>query len=771
MARGMVCSGLVWRGARDIIRSMDASLDLLIQQWSGQPRLRALIQTWIDVYKEQIEAAQMELERQRNIEFAAGFWLDSIGNRLGLVRPSVDSTDIQLPFGFAAADGSDASGVGWDQAPFGQAVVGLKNREPLGDAAFRRMLKARGWYLRSLGTLDVFIRAVREIDRMAEITDNRDLTVTIATVNGDLMRLALNFNCLPKSAAVRVSIDDGTTYDVAAGVLFSQDAISLFETRVGSYRLRLASPPAFGETVTVTVSSEDAGKVSVSGGPFLFTRRTWSSFQGPVTVTAEADTDADNEMVNLRHVFTSANSGSNRYGAVDPALLPVTVKDIAVVATDPILTVGAFLGTTGLREGDSARVDISADIGFTGDRVIWFLVAQTGSYVAADNLGYQSVTMPEGMQSARLKIPTVDDNTPEEEGTLTATLSATDTVIFRPGAANRDAWDDVEAGDVLTVTDGTDTINPVVLSISRTDNDFTALLSPADWSDLSGGVTITDQDSTVLGSNWQAAATLANRRYQVSKATQGYGFDPDLAAVTFAIVDNDTAVTPEISVSRVSAATVSEGTNLVFRFAASPTPNLNVTVNYTVAQMGAVIAADELGAKTLLIPAGIASNDITIPTVDDDNFEPDGVVTVTVNTGTGYTVSSSVGSASGTVESEDVASLPGLPRNLVSLPGTGIRLTLGYYGVFGWLAPADDGGTPIVNYQYQLGIINSNDEVVAVESSLRPGTGTTHTTTSRQLADAWNTGRTYTGELYVRVRARTANGAGPWTEWTRMFVR
>ena len=69
-----------------------ATLALLIDQWSDKPKLKSVIQIWLDIHKNQITDAMEDLQNMAKVDTAAGVWLDYIGVRLGINRPSVDST-------------------------------------------------------------------------------------------------------------------------------------------------------------------------------------------------------------------------------------------------------------------------------------------------------------------------------------------------------------------------------------------------------------------------------------------------------------------------------------------------------------------------------------------------------------------------------------------------------------------------------------------------------------------------------------------------------
>ena len=119
---------------------------------------------------------------------------------------------------------------------------------------------------------------------------------------------------------------------------------------------------------------------------------------------------------------------------------------------------------------------------------------------------------------------------------------------------------------------------------------------------------------------------------------------------SFAITDGTGA--PEIRVT-AGAATV-EGMAAKFTVRSSATSTRSLRVNLSAAQSGSFVASAELGAgKSVVIPAGETSAMYSVPTLADGVDEANGAVTLTVASGTGYSVSSTAGSASVTVTDDD----------------------------------------------------------------------------------------------------------------------
>ena len=121
--------------------------------------------------------------------------------------------------------------------------------------------------------------------------------------------------------------------------------------------------------------------------------------------------------------------------------------------------------------------------------------------------------------------------------------------------------------------------------------------------------------------------------------------------------------TPEISIA--SDGDVTEGTAASFTISANPTPAADLSVNVSVSQSGDYGVTT--GAQTITIPT-TGSYTLTVATSDDSTDEADGSITATVNTGTGYTVSTSASAATAAVfDDDDTPSICNLPADAITV--------------------------------------------------------------------------------------------------------
>ncbi len=108
---------------------------------------------------------------------------------------------------------------------------------------------------------------------------------------------------------------------------------------------------------------------------------------------------------------------------------------------------------------------------------------------------------------------------------------------------------------------------------------------------------------------------------------------------------------PELSLSPGSA--VDEGASASFTIHANPAPASDVTVSVTVSQSGDYLDSPGAGARTVTLAASSATSSLAVATVNDGADESDGSVSVSIDSGAGYTVASSNHTASVTVRDDD----------------------------------------------------------------------------------------------------------------------
>ena len=126
-----------------------------------------------------------------------------------------------------------------------------------------------------------------------------------------------------------------------------------------------------------------------------------------------------------------------------------------------------------------------------------------------------------------------------------------------------------------------------------------------------------------------------------------------LSSETVTVTDNDEPrqplLLPDPEVSITAGRRITEGGTATFTITANPAPSSPITVNVGVSENGDFGAS---GAATVTVSG--ASTTYTVTTINDNADEADGSVTATLQTGSGYTVSSSQGAATVAVSDDDV---------------------------------------------------------------------------------------------------------------------
>ena len=135
-----------------------------------------------------------------------------------------------------------------------------------------------------------------------------------------------------------------------------------------------------------------------------------------------------------------------------------------------------------------------------------------------------------------------------------------------------------------------------------------------------------------------------------------FDFTPSVFPTTVLIesygtISDGTRPAPEISIS-ADTSPVTEGTDASFTVTATPAPR-SQSVNLTVTQSGSFVASGDLGSSKTVTIGTSGEATYTVPTQNDSTDEPNGSVTVTVNSGTGYTVASAPNNAATVVVEDD----------------------------------------------------------------------------------------------------------------------
>ena len=410
--------------------------------------------------------------------------------------------------------------------------------------------------------------------------------------------------------------------------------------------------------ITVTVSAD-------TGDPAAYTVATASS----ATVEVEDDDEAGNAVnLSVGSGGAIAEGGSAltitatlaRANATGGALsIPVEVRATGTTAQPGDYTLG---GAISIADGATTGTTSFAVTEDADDEPVETAVVELGS------------SLPDGVTKGSTDhvTVTISDNDP-----TTVTLSAARPAITESGSGNRTdvtvaLGRELVAGESVTVpltVTGAAVATHYTLGLKSgaTLNTGVSLLtvSPHSQQDpavvLAGAGARTATLELVAADNNDMTARTVSLAWGVdarapapSQGSTGLGGGIELAGspATVAIADDDSG-DPEVSIARKSAAVLAEGETVTFTVSLGHVRATALDVTVSVTQDGDFAASGQAVQRSVTVPAGALSAELTVATQNDMVDEADGSITATVEAGTGYTVSSSAGSATAKVNDND----------------------------------------------------------------------------------------------------------------------
>ncbi len=395
-----------------------------------------------------------------------------------------------------------------------------------------------------------------------------------------------------------------------------------------------ASPvPTAALIVNLTVSQ--SGSFGATTGADTVTIPTTGSATFTVSTTNDSTDEPDGSVT----AILSTGTGYTVSGTSNAATISVSDDDDAPPAT-PVISIVAGNGVT---EGSDATFTVTASPAPTTALTISVSISQSGGYVTS---GSRTVTIPTS-GTKTFAVTTTDDSDDEPDGSVTATISSGTgyTVLSSASTATVAVSDNDDAQLALQATIDSCVSNSLLATVRR-DYDANKDRAPSygrNWKRVL--ITFRDvQDSQLTP--FTAAEALAGEQVW-------FGWKPvreALECIEAAIAPPPPPPPsdPEISIS--AGTTVTEGSDTTFTVTASPAPTSPLTVSLTVSQSGNFAATT--GTDTVTIPT-TGSATYTVSTTNDSIDEPDGSVTATLSTGTGYTVSGSNNAATVAVSDDD----------------------------------------------------------------------------------------------------------------------
>ena len=422
-----------------------------------------------------------------------------------------------------------------------------------------------------------------------------------------------------------------------------------------------------GTTAVLTVDrvgATNAYDVTASGGNL-------ANLDDTVTLSFASGQDIEDTSGNRLSVTTPTAANDNNF----------VVSNTSPPPQLPAVSVSAV--TSPVTEGTAASFTVSRSGATTSALTVLLTVAENSAggrdFVAADDEGDHTVTIPVGSATATYSVPTVGDTTDEPNGRVTLSLRSSGSYgQGSPSSASVTVNDDDSSVDTA----------PMVTSIRR--QSPSSRQTAADT--LTWRVTFNEAVRNVDGTDFQVSGTNATLTVAQVGATNAYDVTAsggDLAnldatvTLSFAssdiedtsgnaltdttptgtndntfVVDNTSPPPPQLPVVTVSAGTspVTEGAAASFTVSRTGSMASPLTVLLTVAENSAdgqdFVAAGSEGDQTVTIPIGSATATHSVPTVGDTTDEPDGRVMVSLRNSGNYS-QGSPSSASVTVNDDD----------------------------------------------------------------------------------------------------------------------
>ena len=430
----------------------------------------------------------------------------------------------------------------------------------------------------------------------------------------------------------------------------------VIEGAAASFTLTAAPAPAAGLDVTVTVSQ--AGDYGATTGARTVTIPTSGSYTLTVATTDDTTDEPDGS------VTATIDSGTGYTVSTTNSAATVAVSDDDV----PEIAIAAGGGVT---EGTAATFTVTADPTPHTALSVDVTISQSGAFAATT--GARTVTIPTS-GSYTLTVATTDDTTDEPDGSVTATIDSGTgyTVSTTSSAATVAMSDDDDPSPVVSIAGGS--------AVTEGGNaTFTLTATPEPTAPLSVKVTVSQSGDfySATGQMTVQMATSGSHTLRIGTTNDsadepdgsitvtlatgtGYTVSSSAGVATVVVTDDDV---PEIAIA--AGGGVTEGTAATFTVTADPTPHTALSVDVTISQSGAFAATT--GARTVTIPTS-GSYTLTVATTDDTTDEPDGSVTATIDSGTGYTVSTTSSAATVAVSDDDDSSATcNLPADAVSV--------------------------------------------------------------------------------------------------------
>ena len=536
-------------------------------------------------------------------------------------------------------------------------------------------------------------------------TVNIPVTITDDAVDDDDETIILTLSnasgyTVGSASAHTITIADNDAAPVSIPEITITAGSAVTEGNAATFTVNAS--PSVSSAITVKYTVSQNGDFVASGN--LGANKSVPLSGGSVTISVPTVGDSADEE-NGSVTVTLSDSSGYTLGSSKSASVTVNDDDAAPVSIPEI----SITGGSAVTEGANASFTVTANPAPSSTLSVAVAVTQSGDFVSSTGKNITTVQIPTS-GSITLPVPTLDDNVDEANGSVTVTLKSGSgyTVSSTSGAATITVSDNdepaptasfasasasaAESAGTHNVAVNLSTASSSAITVSYSVHSSSTATSGSDFTALSGSLTIaagsTSANIPIVISD--DSTDEANETVVLKLSDSS---DYDLGATTtytLTITDND-APPPNTPVVRIGAEpTVTEGGTVTFGLSASPAPSAALSVSVTVTQTGDFVTSANRGTKTVTVSTS-GNGTLSVPTIADLIDEAKGSVTARINAGTGYSVSSTNGSATVSVLDNDVteaafaaststvAESAGTRNVVVNLsPAPAVALTLNY---------------------------------------------------------------------------------------------
>jgi T1SS-143 domain-containing protein len=435
------------------------------------------------------------------------------------------------------------------------------------------------------------------------------------------------------------------------------------------FTVGLSTPTQAPATYTFSLGGGTASTADY-GTPVFSNGVTYNPVTGTITVPAGVSSftvtvpTVDDTIVELNETLPISVGGVEAIGTIvdnDRATVVTVEPGQPGTGDDSVIEGASLVYTVTLSDPTNAPTTYTFNLGGGSASNADFGAPVFSNGVVRNPNG--TITVPTGVTSFTVTVPTVDDDAVEPNETVPLTIggaTGTGTIIDN----DRATVDTVTAGpNGGSVVEGNDLVYTVTLSDTTnapTTYSFTLGGGTASGADyvtpptFSNGVTYnsTNNTITVPAGVKDFTVTVPTVDDTLVEPNETLNLNVGGKQATGTIVDNDraTVVTVEPGTPDPNDNSVIEGNNLVYTVTLSDRTNAPTT--YTFNLGGGTASTSDYGNPTfsngvtrnadgsITVPAGVTSFTVTVPTVDDTIVEPNETVPLTIGgaTGTGIIV-------------------------------------------------------------------------------------------------------------------------------------